>query len=407
MKSRFQLAFAALAMGPGLFATSLTFNGSNFAVDQLYTNTGAASTNGEFMVSNTVGSGYLNVLDSSNSWLVQNVPVGLESSGTITNRFQITASGGPVTTENLKVDFSSVPLANTLAITADPVQTLSVAAMTLAIGGTGPGINEDGVSSAPPGTVNFALGGSTSIHYQPNHPNVEAAVNQCAPAAVANSLTYLGVAKAPNNPGSFGNPANSLVAQLDTSMGRNPTACNGGPCGVWPLDGKLRYLGSTGQTGLSVNFQDAGNGAGDAGNGGTLGAGNYTAGGVTAMNQGAPSFAFIQSEIERGEDVEMDIRYPCATGTCRHYVEVTGAGTILGQPWITHVSDQKQGQAGGTDTTQFDFVMGNNGLPGWGAGAQIDQVISESVPEPVTLLLVGLGLMALVGTRRRKRHFSR
>ncbi len=132
------------------------------------------------------------------------------------------------------------------------------------------------------------------------------------------------------------------------------------------------------------------------------------AAGITAMSQGTPSFAFIQSELAAGEDVEIDIRFPCTAAdgsqtTCRHYVEVTGAGTILGQEWITHVSDQQQGMAGGVDTTQFDWVTGDNLLPGWGAGAEIDQVISESVtPEPGTLVLIGLGLVAVAGVARRR-----
>jgi len=86
--------------------------------------------------------------------------------------------------------------------------------------------------------------------------------------------------------------------------------------------------------------------------------------------------------------------------TCRHYVEVTGAGTILGAQWITTVSDQLQGQAGGTNTTQFDWVTGTNGIPTFGAGAVIDQVISESTPEPGTLALIGLSLLAMGGIRR-------
>ena len=153
-----------------------------------------------------------------------------------------------------------------------------------------------------------------------------------------------------------------------------------------------------------MNFQDAGNGAGDAGNGHTLGAGNYTANGVTAVNKGAPSFEFIQSEIAHGEDVEIDVQWNCGTVAapivCRHYVEVTGAGTILGKQWITHVSDQHQGVAGGNTSVQFNWVNGTNSLPGFGTGAMIDQELSESTPEPGTLALFGLRLLAAKGVRK-------
>jgi hypothetical protein len=96
-----------------------------------------------------------------------------------------------------------------------------------------------------------------------------------------------------------------------------------------------------------------------------------------ATDQGSLSFAFIQSEIAKGEDVEIDIRY---RNGGRHYVEVTGAGTILGVPWITHVADQHQdNNAAGTDSVQFDFVLNGDQRPMEGNGAIIDQVISESL----------------------------
>jgi len=413
-----------LILGSCLFGGSLTYNGSNFLIEQLDTSSGAFSSDGEFFVSNAVGVGFINVLDSSNNWLVQNLPVGLDAFGTIADRFNITSGVGPLSgsgdllSANLKVDFSATPLADVSTIVGDPVQSgLSAPDMTLAIGGTGDNDSEDGVS-APGANVTFALGGNTKINYQTGHPNVDAGVNQCAPAAVANSLSWLGVATTPNNPGTFG-AANSLAARLDTLMGRISNQCPpaspgpppvaAGPCGVWPLDGKLAYLNSIGQTNLEVNFQNAADNPGNAaGNGNGLGVGDYQAGagnaGAKAINKGAPSFDFIQSEIAKGEDVEIDIRFPCPTAAnpariCRHYVEVTGAGTILGQQWITHVSDQNQGVAGGNTSTQFDWVMGTNGLPGWGAGAQIDQVISESTPEPGTFALLGVGLLALLARR--------
>jgi hypothetical protein len=417
MRFRWAVTLSIL-ISPALIAGSFTLSSSNSVLDQLDFNTqdgGGDSMLGELMINNSIAGGslqYLNVLDANNNWVVQNLPIGLggSMSGMITDKLNLPAGTGMGSNEMLTADLSATPTLNFTGA-GDSTSSLSVAETTLAIGGTGANDNEDGVST-PAGTIAFGTGGANSIAYQTNHPNVEAGINQCAPAAVANSLTWLGVATTPNNPGTFGNPPNSLVAKLDTAMGRQSSSAqcpdamgNPGPCGVWPLDGKLQYLGSIGQTGLAVNFQDAGNGAGDAGNGGTLGAGNYSANGVTAVNRGAPSFAFIQSELANGEDVEIDIRFPCPTATnanriCRHYVEVTGAGTILGQQWITHISDQLQGQAGGTNTTQFEWVTGTNGLPLEGNGAIIDQVISESTPEPGTVALIGLGLLALGGARK-------
>ena len=416
----------ALTTGSALYAGAFTLNSSDSTLAQLDFSGAYGSgdsLNGELMVNSSAGSGYLNVLDASGNWVVQNLPVGLlpqgvDSNGTITDRLNLPSGTVNGSSENLTANLSAAPLSNfnsSIASTnGDSASSVSVADMTLAIGGTGSNDNEDGVSK-PAGTVSFNVGGSTSIAAQTGHPNVEAGINQCAPAAVANSLAWLGLTDDLENvPGTFGNPDNSLVAALDEYMGRSATGCNGGPCGVWPLDGKLAYLNTLDNPDIIVNFQDAtDNGAGDAGNNGTLTDGGYQAGdgnndgtGIEAMYQGTPTFDFIQSELAAGEDVEIDIRFPCVDSngnatTCRHYVEVTGAGTILGVQWISTVSDQEQGKAGGVDSTQFDFVTGANGLPLWGAGAQIDQVISESiVPEPGTIALLGLGLLVIAGARK-------
>jgi hypothetical protein len=121
-----------------------------------------------------------------------------------------------------------------------------------------------------------------------------------------------------------------------------------------------------------------------------------------ATDQGSLSFAFIQSEIAKGEDVEIDIRY---RNGGRHYVEVAGAGTILGVPWITHVADQHQdNNAAGTDPVQFDFVLNGDQRPMEGNGAIIDQVISETeLSEPSTVVLFGArtGCAGLVETTPR------
>jgi len=406
----------ALSIGTAAYAGPFTLTGSIAAVEQLDTNaTDPSGSNiqtleGEFAINANAGSGYLNVLDASGNWVVQNLLLGVSGmSGQITDRMSLLAGTTNLSSENLTADLSATPLTsfNTSIASSlsDTVSTLGVTEMTLAIGGTVTNStltdSEDGISLNPAGNVAFG-GGANSITFQTGHQNVEAAVNQCAPAAVANSLTYLGVNPLGNNPGSFGSPqipyANSLVAALDVAMGRSATGCNGGPCGVWPLLGKLNYIGQNPSlaANLTVNYQDATTGQGLTG--------NQTNNGVTAVYQGRPTWSYIQSELAAGEDVELDIQWTCGTAinpqTCRHYVEVTGAGTILGQQWITTVSDQLQGQVGGTNTTQFDWVTGNNGLPGWGTGAIIDQVITESTPEPGTIALLGIGLAGLAGFRK-------
>ena len=252
-------------------------------------------------------------------------------------------------------------------------------------------------------------------------------MNQCAPAAVANSLQWLedqyGIdVPDPNDPGLKGD--DTLVGKLDTAMERRaPTRTDGD--GVWPLDGKLSYLDDNNLGWLSVKYQ-AGTGVDGSGtsafNGGAAldGTTDYTANNVTAAGKspagGGVTFDWILKELQHGEDVEIDISFQCGVDEhdepqyCRHFVEVTGAGYILGIPYITHLSDHAQtdedpNDTEGTDQLDFDFVKLNNkgvitSLPGW-ENATIDQAISESVPEPGTLLLICSAILALVWWRRR------
>ena len=146
----------------------------------------------------------------------------------ITQRFNIAGSFGLITADDLKVDFSLTPLvdATTSSATADSLQHLNVVQTTLQIGGTGLSTNEDGVT-LPVATVSFnGAAPAVTGTYQTGHPNVEAAVNQCAPAAVANSLKWPGVTTDPNVAGtSADNPNSSLVGKLDSAMGRDLTGC--------------------------------------------------------------------------------------------------------------------------------------------------------------------------------------
>ncbi len=426
----------------GFILAAQMFGGSlastNFAIDQIYDS--SVSTNvANFDVNDNFGPGFVNVLDSTGTqWLVQNLYVGLDAGYAATyTPFQINSNGTAMNMDNLIVDFSAAPMATAANVLADDSTVENGLTVSKLVENLGTPTTAPNGALAGNGSSNQNFNGpGFSVTYQLGHPNVEAAINQCAPAAVANSLTWLGLNNVDNDPGSFGDPddplGESLVANLDLLMGRADTGCPdaaGGttnPCGVWPLDGKLLYLSDLGNPNVVVNVQDSNGAANEtAGNGNGITAGqNYTDYGVTAVNQGAPSFAFIQSELAAGEDVEFDIVYLCpasgqytgsdgsivrcvaGTSIGRHYVEATGAGSILGVNFITQISDEEQGQDGGTDNIRFDQVVNGNQLPGEGpGGAYIDQVISESVvPEPGTVVLIGAGLLFLIGLKCR-RHF--
>ena len=322
-----------LAWGaPAAMAADLA--SGDFSVDQLFdpangTYSGAAN----FLYNNSSGlTGYINVVDSSNNWQVQNLPVGFlgsDASAYSDLAYEMAvasaSSTSPVTFDSLYVDFTPGPETTVTSIEADStLQSRGVTTENYGIGDTTAGSDPSGdivLGSPALGTLVFNAGNNLNVAYQPGHPNIDAAWNQCAPAAVANSLAWLAKTNSlslpnPNIPGMRvtggppPSPANTLVGTLESGpyMNRAVTNWNTGS-GVWPLDGKLKYLGATGLGWLDVSYQNSDGGQAGNGLGFTPGQ-NYTAGGVTAKNRGAPSFSFILSELQKGEDVELDFSGP-------------------------------------------------------------------------------------------------
>lgn len=235
---------------------------------------------------------------------------------------------------------------------------------------------------------------------QTNHSNVQAARNQCGPAACANSLHYL-QAQYPDKiniphdliPG-IGRtadqkpiPPNSTVSRVDVAMRRQNVANRITGNGVYAyqfIEGKLRYLNDTG-LGQNINVKHQGQYVQR----------NYTIGNLTSRNRGKDgskvTTEFIISEICKGEDVELLLVWP---GRGAHWVDVTGAGLVCGRIKITHVSDQRQthrdpSDTRGCDTVQTDWleddgngtvrVVGGSSSP---VGTIIEAVVSQSPNNP-------------------------
>ncbi|HEX9945699.1 MAG TPA: hypothetical protein VGG03_27130, partial [Thermoanaerobaculia bacterium] len=318
-----------------------------------------------------------------------------------------------VTSAYLIIDYNPSPSATRSQVEshgASP-QTFPVGSVDNTTGGTGPEGEVAGYQ-APPNLVDvsFSLFGlPVELKFQRKHPNVQAGHNQCAPAAVANSLQFLENTtlleiKHDNVPGWGGDvPNNSLVGQLDVKTGR-PLGANRrdadkvtGNEGVWPMDGKLAYIAMNGLAPfLKIKHRVGGlaNNAGTPLNGGA----NYTHMGVTSQGAGANfDIDWILMELMNGEDVEMDLHYQDNPATTRiekgrHYVEVVGGGRILGMPFLLHLSDKQQSsfrtgpmpldrdpqdKLGTKGPPDFEWIKNATGFAR-NSYALIDQVISQS-----------------------------
>src|SRR6185436_11230306 len=120
--------------------------------------------------------------------------------------------------------------------------------------------------------------------------------------------------------------------------------------GAWPLEGKLDFVAANKLAPVITLKHRVG---GDANNTGVAlnGAANHTHRCITSTGAGANfSIDWVISELSAGADVELDLNYD-AGGL--HYVEVAGAGYILGVPFLLHLSDK----------VQADELLDGAGLP--------------------------------------------
>lgn len=404
-------------------------------------------TNALAMLSGGLASGgYLNVVDGSGNWLVQNMPVlpqSLTGSDSLSMTYDIAgdSDGTQVTSENLRAVLSLSPQlsAPSGATTAYTVSEAMEDAGGVGTGDTADGPNDDENLYEPagaPGVVSFQTNGVFGITYEAGHPNVQAAKNQCAPAAIANDLTWLktqyGTPIAqPNNPG-IGPTAtsNTLVGTLDNNTGRQNITSRTTGSGVWPLNGTLSFIQSNNlQNSIAVSYASTASSAGTytTASGGpasiTLnGTNSYTAYGLTASALGTNiGYAMFSNLLYNGYSVALDEAGVSGGKIWRHYVQVLGVGVVESQPYLVFSSDLLQTPVDPTDSYLGNFfpsissaqagfdsgiqISWLNGSQLTSVGTTIDQVIAlQSVPEPSALLLAGLGVTALWWRMQRKRR---
>lgn len=388
---------------------------------------------------------YLNIIDDSrvgdDRWIVRNQPVfasGSEFSGSsLAVNLDLTGIGAvdgvplnPLATTNWRYDFSSgvTPATGGIAESIGDVlgrglnqlnRTVNAVINCNAVGAVGGG-TVIGVRRPPnPGATAFnALFGGNSLRYQPGHDNIQSAVNQCAPAAIANSLSFQRATRALTVPEAnalgFKGDA-TLVGVIDTKTNRTVAADRftaPGSTGVWPMDGLIDYIADSPHN-LVPAVQVKHLVGGTAGNGGAAlnGGANYVRRGVTSTGGGAAfNIAWIIAELAAGASVSLDLAYDPGDGTAfnqwsRHYVQVLGAGMVGGQAFLMHSSDICQADldlidAFGTSKVNFEWVDNATGLA-IQSNAIIDQVISiRAVPAPGAAALMGLGLV--FASRRRR-----
>lgn len=394
---------AAIVVGPAqgvrLFQQHQVTAAGTFA----HTDTGAVEVDA-VRLRDAIGlaAGYLNVATAS-GWVVRNLPIQAEDVlpyAKVSSRFALgVATGTPVTSLAAAIDFAAEPA--TAFSGALLAQEVSVVTEALSGGG-----EAGGAPPPPPDLTAISFGTPQAGHdvaVQLDHPNIQAAWNQCVPMSVANSLQYLsntaGLALPhAHKPGlrpdvSAGD--DSLVGQIEQQMGRVVTSrASGQYTGFLDgLKGKLKYLA---RNGLAERVQVT--------HWGDVAAGNVTAsaGGasMTSTGKGATvDFDAVMAAMREGQNCELDFTWPAGGGLAAggHAVDLVAVGKTHGQHWIMHSSDVDQSsdsEGGGPAGSRFEY-LGAPDASGRvfmsGTTQRVRLVICEKVlPPPVTVTVVEL-----------------
>lgn len=286
--------------------------------------------------------GYLNMVIDGD-WHIRNMLVPNANDfpyPQITSNFDLGINEGTdVTSIDATVVFSDTLLSNAPA--ANPVS-FSVGVTEVSQGGFSEvfGGTNSTSDTSPPVMAGISFGDVTNNRqiFQMDHPNIEAAVNQCYPMAIANSLQFLENTTNLDLPHSHVKGLrgdNSLVGQLGLAMNRTATSrtSGSGVNGKPGIQGKMKYLVDNG---LQDQIQTRHWGI-DGDENVSVTVGQKTA---TSTGQGTSlNFDTMLDALDGGENCEVGYLFGGGGG---HFVDIAAAGYIAGQPFIIEASDLNQ-----------------------------------------------------------------
>jgi hypothetical protein len=337
-----------------------------------------------------IASGFINVATST-GWVVRDLPVPAEEDypySMINTKFDLGADSG-TKKDQISASISyTATLQTSYSLSTTSDYAVDEYAMSVSAVGTGA---VGGPPVLPPSFTDILLSDATKNEkvIQWDHPNQEAATNQCAPMSIANSLQYLHDTQGlslpfEHKPGVKGD--DSLVGKIDSAADRTAPDRTHGE-GIWLLQAKLKFLAAN-NLGNKVETKMWGEYVVDSGASNTTV--SVDGNSATATGMGTTlNIPQVMQQMKEGADCEMVVTYDSGGA---HAVDLVGAGFHNGTPWLLWTSDVKQAdevngdqRGGGPQGMEFGYLGTQNAGIYKSGSTSFRQIVCEKpVPPPVT-----------------------
>lgn len=378
-------------MGLDLFQMNFTFEN----VQQEYSSYGLASADFE-KLSELVdfNFGFINLYNPVFGWVIQNMIFDLTSGYPgLSTQFNL-GSEGPISGYEGFAILTESPI---YAFTPIDYDMFEIGSIDYNAQGRNAPIGNI-PAPIPFDSIKFQEGGKTDLVWQQGHVNIEQDVNQCGPAAVANSLQWLENDQGIDVPDEHkpGIRDSSLVGELDKAMQRpaHQTVTDGNA-----LRGKIKYVDENDLSDTLKLKHKNRKGTSFVAND-TVKVGNTAS--IANVDTALSLIDWILQELKDGEDVELGIGWDGGGG---HWVDLIGGGYVDGVPWLAWVHDANQAYDDmGTAEVNDDTVKHNGGITpqtgGYGWSYIIDNKLASVVGNDTSRGTIDLAFSESVDTSR-------